>query len=145
MKNLLDITIKGSPIAKGRARVTRHGAYTPKKTKDNSAYIRLVVASVLEMDEPSTMPIEIKMEFSFEPPRSASAKKREQLLTIGYHCIKPDVDNLVKQIYDALNGLVWADDKQICRSIEIKHYGERAYARIIVNELEDGDYGATDV
>lgn len=27
---------------------------------------------------------------------------------------KPDLDNVAKQICDALNGLLWLDDKQIC-------------------------------
>lgn len=37
---------------------------------------------------------------------------------------RPDHDNYSKSICDALTGIVWADDSQICRSLIVKEYGE---------------------
>lgn len=36
--------------------------------------------------------------------------------------IKPDLDNVVKSIFDALNGLAWIDDKQITGMLVSKIY-----------------------
>lgn len=38
------------------------------------------------------------------------------------HEIKPDVDNLEKGIQDSLNGVLWQDDRQLCRIVVEKWY-----------------------
>lgn len=38
--------------------------------------------------------------------------------------VKPDVDNLKKAILDALNGLAWQDDNQICDSHAHKRWSD---------------------
>jgi len=47
------------------------------------------------------------MGFGFERPKSIKPKKRP------YMIVKPDLDNLVKMVADACNGLLWLDDSQI--------------------------------
>jgi len=38
------------------------------------------------------------------------------------HVGKPDCDNLAKSVCDALNGILWDDDRQICRLVVEKWY-----------------------
>jgi Holliday junction resolvase RusA-like endonuclease len=39
------------------------------------------------------------------------------------HTSRPDLDNLIKTVLDALNGIAYTDDKQIVRLGATKAYG----------------------
>jgi Holliday junction resolvase RusA-like endonuclease len=52
------------------------------------------------------------------------------------HRQKPDKDNVLKAICDALNGLVWVDDAQAAiQRIEMR-WGDRSQFRVTVREVE---------
>lgn len=63
----------------------------------------------------------------FPPPKSASKKARVAMLRgIEPHTKKPDLDNLTKQLKDAMTRLCfWHDDRQVVRIVCEKRYGER--------------------
>ena len=56
-------------------------------------------------------------------PKSASKKKRI-LMESGQikHTVKPDVDNLVKSVLDACNGVAYSDDNLVTTINAIKIY-----------------------
>lgn len=54
-------------------------------------------------------PIGCSLAFLFSRPRSHTKKRRE----CGWHTGKGDIDNLVKAVLDALNGIAFDDDKQV--------------------------------
>lgn len=72
----------------------------------------------------------------FPPPRSASKKAREAMLRgTEPHTKKPDLDNLVKQLKDAMTRLqFWCDDRQVVRISCEKRYGEVGEWRVAVAE-----------
>ena len=55
----------------------------------------------------------------FELPRPKSSK---------FDCPKEDVDNLIKSIFDAGNGLIWDDDRQIVAVDAVKRWTEKVRA-----------------
>jgi Holliday junction resolvase RusA-like endonuclease len=55
-----------------------------------------------------------------------------------YPTVRPDVDRLVAGLLDALNGVVYEDDKQVVRLTATKTYGEIAGVRLEVGRLEGG-------
>ncbi len=61
----------------------------------------------------------MKLEITFKllRPKSVSAKKRPDPIT------RPDLDNLVKAVKDALNGVLWRDDSQVIELEAKKIYG----------------------
>lgn len=70
-------------------------------------------------------------------PKSASGKRRERmLLGIDLPTKKPDADNVLKAVCDALNGTAYQDDKQITSTWIWKHYGEIPGLRIMVKAGE---------
>jgi Holliday junction resolvase RusA-like endonuclease len=94
---VIKVTIDGQPVAKGRPRIGRYGAYTPQKTADAEEWVGWVVKQSL----PS----------GWEPDG-----EHEWQVWVHFHVRKNgrgDLDNFVKLILDALNGLVWKDDKQV--------------------------------
>ena len=62
------------------------------------------------------LPLEISILALFPIPKYAS-KKTKELMINGYifPTKKPDGDNIIKAILDALNGVAYRDDSQICR------------------------------
>jgi len=123
MSTSVQFVIPGPPVSKGRPRFTKQGyAYTPKKTKD--AEVKVMVAANLAMKEalPSNEPIRIKLTFFMSIPKSYPEKQKGKLRLEPIHTKRPDLDNLIKLILDALNGICWVDDSQIISISAIKLY-----------------------
>ncbi len=118
-------TIYGNPVAKGRPRVTKWGTYTPEKTVN---YENLVKMSYLERwsNQPLlACDLRIEITFYFQIPKSTSKKNRELMLLGEIRPTKkPDIDNCIKAITDALNNLAYKDDSQIVEITACKWYEE---------------------
>lgn len=130
--------IDGPVIPKGRPRFTRAGrAYTPKKTHDYEAKVK---RAYLE-EYPAGMafesePIEIVLNVYMEIPKSVSKKKRDHMLLHEYPTQhKGDADNFLKSIADALNGVAYTDDCQICVAVVNKMWSETSKAEVTLRGL----------
>lgn len=115
------ITVPWAVRGKQRARVTRFGSYTPKETKRAEAELGWEAKGIRA---PLLFgPVQLTIEIEIEPPKSWNRGLRLKALTGGsYPTAKPDLDNVVKLIGDALNGIAWADDKQIVMVTACKRY-----------------------
>lgn len=133
----LTIRIPITPVAKGRPRFTRFGGtYTPAKTKIYETTIAeyYTQASKGFAFEKGT-PLHVNLVFGMPIPASTSKKQREKMLVrIIKHTKKPDLDNMVKAVLDALNGVAWADDSQIVWLSALKEYSDEPYVYIYVHE-----------
>lgn len=111
-------TIPGEPVGKGRPRFgrTKNGGvhtYTPDKTaKYESLVTRCYRAAIGYTVKHAPVGVEIDAYFTI--PKSYS-RKRVQDITEERELPmkKPDCDNIVKVILDALNGVAYTDDKQV--------------------------------
>lgn len=121
---MITFVIDGLPIAKGRGRVGRHGqVYTPARTRDAERYIA-TVALQHRPSAPFTGPLVLEVDFVFPIPHAWPRWKRAAALASEWRPIgKPDVSNLLKTVEDALNGVMWLDDSQICDVTGRKWYG----------------------
>jgi Holliday junction resolvase RusA-like endonuclease len=80
-------------------------------------------------------PVEVTMNVCFPVPESWSKKKKERAIHgIIFPTVKPDNDNLLKVI-DALNEIVFRDDKQVVISHVYKTYSERPRMTIEVSQI----------
>jgi Holliday junction resolvase RusA-like endonuclease len=130
------IEIAGEPRGKGRPRFTRTGhAFTPAATRAYESAIRYAAQLEMNSRPPFAGALEVRVAATFPVPISWSKRKREAALagTVP-HITKPDCDNLLKCI-DALNQIVFADDKQIVHAVVIKRYGDRPCLHIEVSEV----------
>jgi Holliday junction resolvase RusA-like endonuclease len=139
IKHQAQFTVPGRPIGKQRPRVTMRGgfarAYTPKQTHE---YENLVKTSYRSYNGLNKLegPISADINIYFEPPKSLSRKKKEHLVNENsWYTSKPDTDNLIKSILDALNGLAYEDDSQVCEIYTQKKYGERSKIDVLLKEL----------
>ena len=68
--------------------------------------------------------VSIKIMFRFAPPASWSNKRRQAVIAARAPKItKPDLDNLVKAVTDAMNAVVYDDDNRIYSIEACKIYG----------------------
>jgi crossover junction endodeoxyribonuclease RusA len=125
---LLDITIPGDPISKGRPRSGKGRTYTPKRTREAEAVIReLVDTSPWAQTEPYAGPVSLRVQFYCATHR------------------RTDGDNLLKLVTDAIqrgrreSGGIIADDAQIeewyCR-VYRKAEGEEPRTEITLTPLD---------
>ena len=117
--------IKGKPVAKQSVKFTRSGMrYTPKHITEYSNWVKLSFMQAYKDFTPFETPLRVELDVSFEIPKSFSKKKKSEALDgILKPIVKPDCDNISKNILDSLNGLVWVDDKQVTELIIKKKYG----------------------
>jgi Holliday junction resolvase RusA-like endonuclease len=64
-------------------------------------------------------PVRLMVSANFEHPTTWSRAKRNRT---AFCTSKPDHDNILKVVSDALNSLAWKDDQQIVASQIVKHY-----------------------
>ena len=131
------ITIDGTPVAKGRARVTKSGfAYTPAKTKKFEAHGRLAAQLAMEGKEPLAGPLSVVVSAVLPVPSSWSKKKSADALAGKLRPMtRPDADNYLKAALDALNGIAWRDDSQVVDCTVKKLYGADPRLEIEITEI----------
>jgi len=132
----IDLTILGTPVAKGRPRVTRWGAHTPEATVN---YENLVKECYMIQGEGVRLEGALKVSINlFFPIAESTSKKRKKLMVDGgiRPQKKPDADNCIKSICDALNELAYRDDKQIVEVHAHKFYAEQPRAEVVISEME---------
>lgn len=131
------LTIDGVPVAKGRPRLGRYGTYTPKKTQEYQEYVKMCWVAKYGSIQPSEQPLEMNIVFYMPIPKSYSKKQRAEILNGRLKPTKkPDIDNLIKSVLDALNGLVYADDSQIIKVTAVKRYAETGSTELTIKEGE---------
>jgi crossover junction endodeoxyribonuclease RusA len=61
----------------------------------------------------------VRLTIAFYLPRPKKHHKRGVFVP---HCVKPDLDRLVRAILDALTGVVYHDDNQVTELVTAKYY-----------------------
>ena len=133
---MIQFTILGEPCGKGRPRATTINGharmYTPSKTRSYESRVidAYVAAGGTKMDGF----ISIQIEAIFAMPMSWSMKKRKA--TDGTFCgKKPDGDNVLKIIGDALNGIAYTDDSIIAISKVVKRWGQDGMVNVFLQQV----------
>lgn len=147
MEGEFTFTIPGDPIPKGRPRgEVRTGEYgghyvkmhTPKQTQEAEENVGWSFKAEYPGQEPLTGDVWLNLTFAEAP------KPRQR---------QSDLDNLQKLVLDGLNGVAWADDKQVVliHAFVWRNYGESAHpdykhlmephTRVTIRTWTDGEKG----
>lgn len=118
---VLDVRVFGQPVAQSRAGrkiITPKDGGKPFVISYDSEHARdwkrTIVAQVLPQKPPELIegPLELSLIFYLNRPISLPKSQ-------VFHIKKPDLDNLVKAVKDALKGVVYRDDSQIYKYPEL--------------------------
>lgn len=127
----LKFVVLGEPAGKGRPRFTTAGpyvkTYTPEKTVNYENLVKLEYQrQCKDRRFADGDAIDLRITAYYSIPKSASKKKRLLMLCHAIRPMKkPDNDNVVKVIQDALNLVAFHDDVQIVDCQLRKFYSDR--------------------
>ena len=126
------------PIAacgKARARATGSHHYTPLDTVAAQRTIAGVARRTTRLGNlaPLKCAVRLSVIVLMPPPKSATEEEAKAMLAGEIRPVaKPDWDNIGKLVSDALNGVAYADDKQIADGRTEKFYALRDMLHITV-------------
>ena len=138
----MEIVIYGEPIPQGRPRFTKTGhTYDPQRSRNYKQLVRFWVTQHLKKIDgfkPYENALCVDLTFYLGIPTSWSKQKRIQA---SQGVIRPivrngDIDNMVKAILDANNGLLWVDDCIITDISARKRY-TADLARVVLKVTEE--------
>lgn len=110
--------------------------YADPETEKYEALLAEVGALHMRGRAPSEQPLAILVHAFCRVPDSWSRREREQAIAGAIRpTSRPDSDNYLKVVQDALNGVCYRDDSQIVDARVIKRYDERPGMRIELREF----------
>jgi Holliday junction resolvase RusA-like endonuclease len=122
--------VPGAPQGKGRARVGKVNGharmFTPQKTVAYEGLIALAAQAAMAGQAPMSGPVAMHVGVRFPIPASWSLRKKAEALSGAVLPTgKPDLDNVIKAVGDACNGIVFGDDSAVVQVIAAKGYSDR--------------------
>lgn len=132
--------IPGKIKAKQSVKFGKNGIkYTPKDVIDYANWIKICFQNKYPNHKPSDLEnknLEIEINAFFKIPKSFSKTKQTQALKNNIRpTIKPDWDNISKNVCDALNCIAYPDDKAIVKGSVEKYYGEDDYLLVTLSTI----------
>lgn len=140
-KTIVKMTVFGEPVPQGRPRFsTINGhvqAIDPKKSRNYKQLIQLEAQPLFYKGFTAIEAASrLKLHIFRGIPQSWSRKKKEAALgNILRPTSRPDTDNYVKGVLDALNGFVVKDDSCIVQIEAGKFYSDQPRIEIEVEEI----------
>lgn len=139
----IDIQVPIEPVGQLRPRATHHGAgirmYDPPKVAEFKRDVAEYVADLMEKDEipqfkNEALAVRISVYRKVQNSIS-SAERLRRLSDVHRPTVKYDLDNYIKSILDALNGVLWDDDKNIVSIHAEKYYTTSPFFKIEVDSI----------
>lgn len=140
MTNVVQLVINEIPKPQPRPRITVRGkyphAYEPKSITEYKRLVANKYRSEHKQQLPLSGALSVDVRFYRPVQKSISkAERQRRLLGQSLPTVKPDIDNYVKAILDALNGLAFKDDSQIAVLYARKIYSDKPRTEIEITEI----------
>lgn len=124
----IDFFVAGIPKAQPRVKAFVRGGHAGVYTPDSAEYWKQAVRLQATANAPESLvahPVRIELDFFL--PRPKAHHKRDGSVKPNspvWHCKKPDLDNLIKAVTDAITDTqrIWLDDSQIYQITATKTY-----------------------
>lgn len=132
---IYEFEVPGKIIGKGRPRLNSYTGqvYTPTRTKDYENLITQYFMLKYPRFKPFEGRVSVEITANFEVPKCTKKSDKDLMLENKINPLKkPDIDNIVKIILDAMNECAFKDDTQITKLAVEKKYGpsESIYVKI---------------
>jgi Holliday junction resolvase RusA-like endonuclease len=108
--------------------------FTPAKTVSYENLVKHAAFEAMKGEPLLEGPVRVIVHMACQIPASWSIKKKVDATSHRLRpTTKPDMDNVIKAIFDAINGVVWKDDVQVCDASIRKFYSESPCVRVWVD------------
>lgn len=136
---MITFTVYGEPVAQGRPRFNRRSGnvYDPKKSKSFKDRV-YQEALKYKPGTPLTEAISLQVKVFRSMPKMSKKRTQEALDGIRRPITKPDADNYVKGVKDALSKVIWKDDSQVVDLHVSKFYSDNPRVEISIKAVECG-------
>lgn len=139
-------TVWGTIRGQGRPRAVSKGGFaTVYKPKEDKLYeSQIASAYISDCGNPAPygeVPLDLTVVCRYAIPASFSKKKRDEALSGRLlPTKKPDADNILKSVMDALNGKAYPDDKFVVNVTLIQVYSSEAESmEVTLHQIEWAD------
>ena len=138
---MITFTVPGVPVGKGRPKFARRGnfvtTYTPERTASYENLVKFYAALAMKNGKPLyNGPLSVLFDVRVPIPASWSKKNKAAALNQDLRpTTKPDADNIAKLLCDAMNGVVYTDDKLIVELMVRKWYSETPCVEITIEDF----------
>ena len=139
---MISFTVPGAPQGKGRPKVVKIGGFTRMATPAKTVAYEGIVAHAAQVAMAGRPMLDravaCNVFIDAQVPASWSGKKQRQALAGDVlPTTKPDADNVVKAVFDGLNGVLWRDDVLVVDLRVRKRYAATPCVRVEVWELAE--------
>ena len=141
----LSFKVLGEPCGQGRPIIStingRPRGVDPAKSRNYKAYVAVLAANAAKEHgwKYTEGPVLVVINAYLSVAKSKSKKYKAACYEgTELPCKKPDADNIAKIICDAMNGIVYKDDAQICELTVIKRFvceGQEPYVSVQVFQI----------
>jgi Holliday junction resolvase RusA-like endonuclease len=134
--NVIRLQVLGDPKAQKRHRHVVRGRFA--RTFDPSEIEKrdlLLTVQQYAPVKPFDGPLKVTFEFFFTRPKSHYNKHGVKPNAPTWHTTTPDTDNTMKFVMDALTGIYWRDDSQVCLVSAMKRYSETPMTIVEIEAL----------
>ena len=122
---VFSLRIKGEPVGKGAMR-KGGGCYTALDVENYEKKIKEMAAFEMRRSGISKMkecPLEMLICVFYRVPDGVDEGLKDKMIDGAVSpCLRPDSDEMARVMMDALNGVVYSDDAQICKLVVNKWY-----------------------
>lgn len=128
------------PVAWSRAGSNGVHRYTPERAAKAKKTVRDYAFVAMRPRKLTEQAVVLTVRFIFPTPASwPKAKRKDAFEKRLLHTQKPDLDNLLKLVKDALIGVVFVDDSQIVSVVAHKNWGGVGRVEIEVADICPGE------
>lgn len=137
----VNFVILGEPKGKGRPKFSKRGNYVTTRTPDETVIYENLVRTEYALQNPNVkfdddIQLRVRVNAFYAIPKSASNKKRISMNGGETRPIKkPDADNILKVVCDALNNIAYRDDAQIVEALVCKYYSEQPRVEVTIRNI----------
>ena len=136
---MIAFTVDGDPRGKGRPRFAPGGrAYTDAKTRAYETAIGYAARAAMRGREPLGGLVAVDLVVRLQPP-ARTPKARRAALVAGGGAMRGrfDLDNVAKAILDGVNGIAFADDRQVVALTARQVAAETAGVDVVISPHDE--------
>lgn len=121
----------------GAVRMTQRSKWKDENAKKYLSYKEKIAWEAKQhIKEPIDKPVKVTIMFYYPIPKNWSKTKKDEAEDQGiFPTVKPDIDNCVKGVFDALNKVAWTDDKMVVSQSSHKVYAHNPMIYITIQEV----------